>query len=206
MKFWGITGGIGSGKSTVLHYLDELGYACLDADQVARKVTLPEHESFEKTKASIISFAGEASFKGDQLDRAYLRALFSEQSEMKKKLTDLLHPLIREEIVQWMQETELVNQRKVAFIEAIEMFGSSGQGGLASILNGTLCVVASLKARLQRAAERDGVELEKIQSIVDMQKSDEEWMALCDLTLQNDGGHSDLKSKVHDMLNKIEGA
>lgn len=152
MKFWGITGGIGSGKSTVLDFLRQQGHPVLDADEVAASVTRPEHPHFAAVKDQIIALVGPEVFEGEVLDRSKLRDWFLEDPSHRPQLIAVLHPVIRQDIRDWMaaqekmeemaqekaqekaqaQETAASAERKSpAFIEAIHMFPESRTDGAA---------------------------------------------------------------------------
>lgn len=87
----GLTGGIGSGKSTVANYFAELGAPVIDADQIAHEITKPDQAAFKQ----IINHFGNAVLtKGKFLNRTKLRELIFENPDDRQWLENLLHPLI----------------------------------------------------------------------------------------------------------------
>lgn len=206
MKFWGITGGIGSGKSTVLDYLRQLGHPVLDADQVAASVTEPSHSKFSELKVKMEELAGKEVFNGDILDRAKLREWFVADASHRPQLIAILHPVIRQDIRDWMDSQE---SNSPAFIEAIHMFperrdgGESQQESLSEIVEGVVGVVAPFEERLKRAAERDSKTAEDVARIAKMQLDDEAIREKSDYVIENSAGLEELREKVSEMLSKL---
>ncbi|NCN39729.1 dephospho-CoA kinase [bacterium] len=207
MKFWGITGGIGSGKSSMLKYLDELGFRVLDADQLARRVTEPAHKNFYQTKKSIIDLVGPQAFDGEVMDRRVVRDWFAKSPDgdtsNKKKLTSILHPLIRDDIKTWMAEVLIVSQKPFAFIEAIDMFDSGDRASLSKILDGVIGVLADDSKKVERASLRDQRPAKDVESILAMQMSDAELEAKAQLLIKNDGNLSEFRSQILKLLDKM---
>lgn len=95
----GLTGGIGSGKSTVAELFKQLGVPVIDADQIARQVVIPGTATLEQIK----HYFGEDVFTNNSLNRAALREKVLHNPEQRKLLEYLLHPLIRQEITKQVQ-------------------------------------------------------------------------------------------------------
>ena len=97
----GLTGGIGSGKTTVANLFHDLGVQSVDADLVAREVVMPG----EPALATIVEHFGADILQQDgQLDRAVLRAKIFADAAEKQWLNQLLHPLIRQRLLQQLQQ------------------------------------------------------------------------------------------------------
>ena len=89
----GITGGIGSGKSAVTNFLEDLGIHVVDADIVAREVVEPGTTALQQIE---LHFGKSVIYDDGALDRKELRKIVFEQPEQRKWLESLLHPLIRQ--------------------------------------------------------------------------------------------------------------
>lgn len=205
MEFWGITGRIGSGKTAMLSYLEELGFCILAADKVAFDVTQPQHPKFLDTKKQIENLVGLSSFSGDKMDRSFVREWMGNGGEAaKKSLTSILHPIIREDIELWMRDSSLISQKQFAFVEAIEMYDSGDRKSLSRILNGVIGVVASQERRTNRAMERDGQSEEAIQKISELQMSDEELEARANFIITNEGTLSQFRNQILQLLDRMK--
>jgi dephospho-CoA kinase len=93
----GLTGGIGSGKSTVAKLFAQQGAVTIDADQIARDLTIAEGQAMPMIRAA---FGGQFTSPDGALDRAAMRVSAFADSALKARLEGILHPLIREEIAQ----------------------------------------------------------------------------------------------------------
>ncbi len=203
MEFWGITGRIGSGKSSMLLYLQELGYRVLDADKVARDVTRPAHPDFADTQAKIIELVGSQAFLGEQMNRAFVRSWFTKGTQNKAKLTALIHPLVRDEIVAWMEESRTSSALPFAFIEAIDMFHSEAHSSLSMLLDGVIAVLCTDEEAITRAIQRDGRSRKDIEEILKLQMSDSELESRATFVVRNDGNLAEFKTQIKELLARI---
>ena len=177
MKKIGITGGTGTGKTTALEALKELGAYTLDCDALY-------HEMLASEK-SMISEIGEA-FPGVSengvIDRKKLATLvFSDRASLEK-LNRITHRYIRYEIENRLRSAAL-NGYTVAAIDAIELFGS----GASLACDATVGVLADKKIRLKRIIERDGLYYQDALARINAQKNDSYFKEHCDHILYNNG-------------------
>lgn len=187
MKPWilGLTGGIGSGKSAVAQRFVELGVYLVDADHAARWVVEPGRPALAK----IVEHFGEGILQPDgQLDRAALRSLIFQNAEQRRWLETLLHPLIGQEIMQYLARAESLYAILVS-----PLLIESGQHQLTQRV---LVIDAPEQLQVQRTMQRDQTSAEQVQAILKAQASREERLRHADDVLVNDRDVEWLKTEV----------
>lgn len=187
MKPWvlGLTGGIGSGKSAVAEAFGALGVHWVDADHAARWVVEPGRPAL----AQIAAHFGKDVLAADgSLDRAALRVRVFQESEQRKWLEQLLHPLIRQEVAE-----HLARAQSPYAIMVSPLLIESGQYRQTDRV---LVVDVPEALQLQRAARRDQASEEQIRAIIKAQASREERLRHADDVLLNDRDLSWLQAEV----------
>ena len=170
----GLTGGIGSGKSTVANEFIALGIDVVDADIVARQVVEPGQAALRDIEryfgADVINEAG-------ALDRAKLRQIIFKSDTKKQWLNTLLHPIIRDNML------AKINAAKSAYIilEAPLLF----ENNLTQHTQYAVVVDVAEALQLERATQRDGNSKAQIQAIMDAQISREERLKKADFVIDN---------------------
>ena len=188
----GLTGGIGSGKSTIAELFAELGVPIIDADLVARQVV----EKGSPLLAEIVAhFGPEILLEDGALDRAALREkVFNHESE-KQWLNQLLHPAIRHEMLR-----QLAAQRMPYCIFMVPLLI---ENKLTALCQRVLVVDVSEQTQLTRASQRDNNPLPLIKNIMQSQVSRSERLQHADDVINNDADLSEslpqLKQKVLDL-------
>jgi len=170
----GLTGGIGSGKSTVAKEFKALGIDVIDADLVARQVVAPGQNALVEIE---LFFGAEVIDVNGALDRAKLRDIIFQCEEKKQWLNELLHPLIRESML-----TELAQaSSQYAILEAPLLF----ENKLNQYTNYNLVVDVTEQNQIYRATRRDGNNEAQIQAIMNSQLSREARLARADYIIDN---------------------
>lgn len=188
----GLTGGIGSGKSTVADYFRQLGVTVVDSDRVARQVVA---QGTPELKA-IAKHFGSAVLKPDgTLDRSQLRALILDDPNQRIWLENLLHPLIGEANREALAKAE----GPYAILESPLLL----EKGLEGSVNRVLVVDTPLQLQISRASSRDETTPEQIQSIIDLQMARNDRLNRADDILLNDSSMYTLKSKVNALHKKF---
>jgi len=158
MLIIGVTGGIGSGKTAVTDEFQRLGITIVDADIAARTVV-------EKGKPALneiaLHFGQEILLASGELDRAALRKLIFDNPDERKWLEQLTHPLIRNEIIQGLQ-----NATSPYAILASPLLIESGQYHL---VKRTLVVDVPENLQIERTCKRDNNDPGQVQAIIDAQ-------------------------------------
>jgi dephospho-CoA kinase len=171
----GITGGIGSGKSTVAKIFSILGIPIYSADDRAKWLMIEDSVLKEK----IISAFGKESYsESGQLNRTFLAKTVFSDPEKVKQINRLVHPAVRDDFNSW------VNAQSSPYVlkEAALIFESGGQNLLDYVIN----ISAPLRIRVSRVMMRDPDRSEtQINQIIDQQLPDEEKNELSDFVIKN---------------------
>lgn len=189
----GLTGGIGSGKSTVADMFAARGVPVLDADQIARELVEPGQPALQ----AIVQRFGADILKGGALDRARLRQRVFAAPESRRWLEALLHPLVYAEL-----------QRRSDALAApyglwvVPLLLETGERGRVDRL---LVVDCPPEVQRQRVARRDGSDAAEIERILAAQCTREQRLAAADEVIDNSGGPSQLSDQV-DALHRFYSA
>ena len=181
----GLTGGIGSGKSTVARLFQLLGVPVYYADDRAK--TLMNTDA--GLRQNIISAFGEASYTGDQLNRAHIAAIVFNDKEKLKLLNSLVHPVTIADSESWMHS----QTTSYAVREAALIFESKVNLQLDYVIG----VSAPLLLRIQRLTDRDQVTPEEIEKRISSQMNEDEKMGLCDFVIMNDEMQPVIPQVIH---------
>ena len=179
----GLTGGIGSGKSTVQAIFEQQGVPVLDADQIAREVVRPGQPAL----GELVELFGPEVLTGTGiLNRARVRELVFKDARLRQRVETILHPRIRE-----LMEKRVQDLRTSYCVLSIPLLLETGQDDLVDRI---LVVDVSREVQIRRACDRDHTTPEEVAQIVDAQVGREERLARADDILRNDG---DLQSLAH---------
>lgn len=190
MKRIGITGGMGSGKSTICDVWRDMGAFVVDSDNLAKEILA--HSS--DVKADVIRIFGEQAYlENGKLNRAFLaKEAFSEGK--LEELMRIVHPAVFKRIAQIdaFAEEEGV---EVLIREAAILLNNGRPDGFDQVI----LVTAPLEDRIQRIIARDGCSREDALSRIQRQKSDEELMPMCDIVIENTGDVHALKARAKEL-------
>jgi dephospho-CoA kinase len=169
----GITGGIGSGKSTVAKAFQVLGIPVYFADDAAKRLMNENDE----LKAKIQLHFGNQVYKNGQLDRKLLAEIVFTSPQKLASLNKLVHPATLKDADEWMQKQTSPYSLK----EAALIFESGAQEHLDYVIG----VTAPAPLRIQRTIQRDGITREEVIARIDKQMNESIKMKLCDFVLIN---------------------
>ena len=170
----GITGGIGSGKSTVSKFFEVLGIPVYYADDAARRLMNED----ETLKEQLQKQFGEETYIAGKLNRKYLSNLVFNNEEKLALLNSIVHPATLRDSEQWMQQ----QKTPYAIKEAALIFESGAQKQLDYVIG----VYAPAPVRIQRVMKRDHVTREEVKMRMEKQINEEIKMRLCDYVITND--------------------
>ena len=177
----GITGGTGCGKTTLLDCIREKGGMVLDCDAI--------YHHLLQTDRALLS-AIDAGFPGvvenGQLQRKKLGAIVFSDEKALEKLNKITHSAIQKEVLR-----QLSTAPRLAAIDAIGLF----EGGLAGLCDVTVAVTAPTQDRVNRLMRRDRISEAYARSRIAAQRSNAEFSAMCDHTLENNGEICAFQSK-----------
>ena len=158
----GITGGIGSGKSTVCRMLAERGVALYDADSRAKELM----STSESLRKALIENFGAETFTAEGLNRQYLAERVFNDAEQLRLLNSLVHPAVIADFEAWAEEQD---GHYVVFESAI-LF----EAGLENRVDAVVAVMAPESLRVERVMARDGHTKEQVMARIKSQMSDDE--------------------------------
>ena len=181
----GLTGGIGSGKTTVANLFSELGIELVDADIVARDVVAIGTSGLTQISAH---FGKQILNQDNSLDRAALREIIFSEPKERNWINDLLHPLIRTEMLNQLAATS----SPYTILVAPLLF----ENELDRLVNRTLLIDISPEQQRKRTVNRDSVTNEQVEKIISSQAPRVEKLLKADDVIDNHGKISALKSKV----------
>lgn len=176
-QVWGITGGIGSGKSRVATLLESLGAFRIDTDAIARELTQAQGAAMPLL---LQTFGPEAIDETGALNRNWMREQAFLHADVKRKLEGLLHPLIFDEVQRrlWSQNHE------VTLIEIPLLFESHARW--APLLDQVWVVEASPETQIRRVQARNQWPLETIRAILKQQATTEQRQTIATIRIDND--------------------
>jgi dephospho-CoA kinase len=172
----GITGGIGSGKSTVCRVFQLLGAPAFEADMAAKQL----YETSEEIKTGLIHLFGAGIYKANgKPDRKKLASLVFSDDIQLTKVNELVHPAVRKQFENWLKENA---HFPYVIHEAAILFES----GFYKMMDYTILVTAPEKQRIQRVTERDGVDAGTVKKRMKKQWPEVDKQKLADKILEND--------------------
>lgn len=176
----GLTGGIGSGKSTVAKIFASFGIPIYYSDEESKRL-MNEDES---VKSAILQHFGADSYKEGKLDRKYVASQVFGNKEKLDLLNSITHPAVIRHAAQWMKRQEELYGDTVPYAikEAALIFESGSDKGLDFVIG----VSSPKQLRIYRVMERDGVSNEEVLRRMEGQMDEEEKMKRCDFVIYND--------------------
>ena len=197
MKVIGLTGGIGSGKSTVSEFLRQKGYCIIDADQIAHTIT-EKGSPVLRQLADV--FGSEILFDDGSLNRKKLAAIAFSDRQRKQQLEDITTSRVLE-IIEEKLAIHLKNDReRIVFLDAPLLF-ETGADALTDVV---WLVDAEQELRICRTMERDGVSREDVLRRIANQLPDAEKRIRAGEIIDNGKGKEDLYRRVEGLLEKYD--
>lgn len=182
----GLTGGIGSGKSTVASEFEKLGVPIIDTDLISHQLTQPGGAALAEIKAA---FGNEYINSAGSLDRDKMRASIFADQVAKRQLEQILHPLI---LAQARKLAQASTAPYVLLVIPLLFESGTYQGWLKR----TLTVDCAEATQLARTTTRPGMNSQIAAAIMAQQISREQRLTLADDVIQNDGNLDDLHAQV----------
>ncbi len=190
MRHIGLSGGIGSGKSTVAKALEHMGYPVFYSDEEAKKL----YVTHPLLQNQLIAILGKDSYQNGVFQKQVLATQLFENPALKEQIAALVHPLVRERFNEWagLQTADLV------FNEAAILF----ETGAYKQFSATVLVVAPLETRIERVQKRDGLSREAVLKRIENQWPDSIKMSLTPYIITNDG--QPLLQQIEDMISNLK--
>ena len=190
MKIIGITGGIGSGKTTITKYIETLGYPVYIADDEAKKL-LDTPEVVNEIRNAF----GEEIIKNNLVDKKKLATFVFGNENKLKQLNEIVHPKVRKNFTNWLKQCD----KPFVVKEAAILFES----GAYKDCDFTILVTAPEDVRVERVIKRDNTNKEDVIKRIRSQWSDEDKAKLADFVIKNVDLEQS-KKEIDEIIKKIE--
>lgn len=192
----GLTGGIGSGKSTASRYFESLGAFVLDADEEAKELITSnetvQHELISEFGTDIIDGTG-------RVDKNKLSRVAFQDEDHQQRLNSVVHPYIFNLIDKEFNRVFNDKKHGVFIVDAALIY----ETGFDAHLDYVIVVTAHLKNRMERALGRETLSREEILKRVDFQWPEEEKVNMADFVVHNDGTEAELQKSIESLIKKL---
>ncbi len=194
MKIIGLTGGIGSGKSTVAGMFNTLGIPVYESDHRA-KILMHENDAIIN---SIKALLGDEAYLPDgTLNRSAIAAKVFQDKALLVQLNAIVHPAVHEDLLRWAREDQqiaapyLIHESAILFEE-----------NLTDLLSAVILVVANEDIRIERVVKRDNTKEENVRQRMKNQWLDKDKIPLADYIIYNDGDRALIEQvmDIHEMI------
>jgi dephospho-CoA kinase len=193
MRVLGLTGGIGSGKSTVSQMFAEHGAEVVDADQIAREVVVPGQPALQAIREAF----GAAVIRPDgRLDRTRLGGMIFRDPAARARLNSITHPRIQERL---QQEVEVRRLREGVLILDIPLLYETGR---ADLVEAVIVVWVDRVTQLRRLIERAGLTANEAAQRLAAQMSLDEKRARADYVIDNTGSLDTTRQQVQEIVRR----
>ena len=194
MKFIGITGGIGAGKSEILKYIGKhYNSEIYLADDVAKSL---EEKGTETHKRLVDLLGGDILGEDGEIDKSLMSKKIYADAGLLEKVNDIVHPAVREFLLARLSKAKTENKCELFFVEAALLV----ETGYGELVDEMWYVRANEDIRIQRLMDSRGYTEEKARSIINSQLSDDEYMKAADFVLDNSG---DLENTYRSIREKL---
>ena len=190
----GLTGGIGSGKSSAAKFFIELGIDVIDADEVSKNILDSNIEAKDKF---VDTFGNEFLDTNNKIDRSLLRSEIFKDKQKKTLLESIIHPLVREQILKFIENSKSIY--KIIMVPLI--FETKSE----SFYDKILVVDCEEEIQIKRASKRDKKSTDNIINIMKAQASRQERNSIADIIIMNNDSLEDLKKEVTKTHQKLLG-
>lgn len=190
----GLTGTIGSGKSTVARMIHEIsGAPVIDADEIAHRVQLPGGAAFQEI---LDEFGSDILAADGSIDRQKLGEIVFRDVAKLRRLNEIVHPKVREEEIRLLEQYR--GHALVVFMVPLLL-----ENGLQAMVDRVVVVVTTDDVRRQRLKQRNGWTDSEIDRRLSAQWSDEEKKAFADFVIDNSGSLDETREQVRRMLGSL---
>ncbi|MDQ1097741.1 MULTISPECIES: dephospho-CoA kinase [Chryseobacterium] len=192
-KIIGLTGGIGSGKTTVAHFIEEFGFPVYYSDDRAKSIV----NDNEALKTEIRALLGDHAYDSNgQYDRKFVAEKVFSNAELLQQLNEIIHPAVRLDFEEWVKK----QSKYLIFKETALLFELK----LNLQCDRSLLVTAEDNIRIKRVMDRDGKTYREVQAIMEKQMPEKEKIKLADCIIYNNSDLEDLKEQTERIVFDIE--
>ena len=192
----GLTGGIGSGKSTVSNFLAEFGAIIIDADKIGHESYLPNTETWQTL---VKTFGKEILASDNTIDRKKLGTIVFENPDRLKQFNAIVHPPMFEIAKKKIEESRR-KRNKLVVLDAPILF----EANWTPLVDEVWVVVANKSNVIKRAVTRSGLPEKQILSRINAQLSNKERIKRAKVVIHNDGTTEDLRKQVKKLWDNLD--
>lgn len=193
-KVIGVTGGIGSGQSTVCEHLQQFGCKVIDVDKKAKQIIQKDNSLQNELKKT---FGDEIFYKDGQLNRKRLAHLAFRDESQTLQLNKLIHPRMVAEVIEEMETARFSQKYPLIIVDAALIFEIS----IEQMFDAIIVVYASLNNRIKRVMERDGLKRTEVLARVKRQIPLDDKKTWADFTIDNNRTIDELKKQTEKIFN-----
>lgn len=192
----GLTGGIGSGKSTVSKMLAELGAYIFDADTEAKKI-LADNSAVQNEL--IAEFGTDILNPEDTIDRAKLARIAFQDEDHQLRLNAIIHPFVSDKFDHTFDKVTAAGKHSMLILDAALIY----EAGLDPHMDYVIVVSSSMGLRIARALKRGTLSREQVLRRMDLQWTDEEKTSMADYVIRNNSTEEELEKQVQEVYNQL---
>ncbi|MSP84240.1 MAG: dephospho-CoA kinase [Flavobacteriaceae bacterium] len=190
-KIIGLTGGIGSGKTTIAKHIKSLGIPVYIADDAAKKILL-----LPKTLNSLKLVFGNSIFDNETLNKDKLSTIVFNNPEMLNQLNQIIHPAVKIDFDNWL---EMNKNHPLVVKEAAILFESGSYKDCDAVIT----ILAQLDSRINRIVKRDNINSEAVLSRINNQWTDEMRISKSDYVIENNNNVNIAFEQTENILKKL---
>jgi len=191
MLVLGLTGGIGSGKTTVASIFETFGVPIYNSDQRAKWLM----NNDDQLRSEVISLFGEEAYTSEGLNRPFIASKAFADKSLLSKLNAIVHPIVARDFEEWKsaQESKVIVKEAAILIES----------GAYKQVDKVVVVSAPIDIRISRVVKRDKASTQEVEQRINNQLSEEERLKYADFVIQNDGTKM-LIPQVRDIMESLK--
>ncbi len=194
LRIIGVTGGIGSGKSTVSGILQQLGAMVIDADIIAREIVKKGEKAFQQ----LVDYFGLQILGTDgELDRRRLAELAFNDREKLDALNSITHKYVSESIIKRVEAARLEDNAGTVVLDV----PIPVEHGFLDVVDEVWVVTADMDVRIKRVMERSGFTYQEVYDRVQSQKRTQDYLSIANRVIFNNGGLEGLQEQVMELYN-----
>ena len=191
MLILGVTGGLGSGKSTACSFFREFGCEIFDADVEAKRILF----SSEIVKQKLVESFGAEILVNDKINKTSLAELVFINQKNQKILNSIIHPLVTEEFLSRQKQIK----SNIYIMDAALLF----EAQLQKHFHKTILIYTDKEKRIQRALDRGNLSRDQIEYRMNLQMDEEMKKSLADIIIFNNGTIENLKNKINELIQNL---
>lgn len=192
-KIIGLTGGIGSGKTTVAHYIEELGFPVYYSDDRAKTIV----NDNDDLKIRIKELLGEGSYdKNGIYDRKFVGEIVFNDKDLLHKLNEIIHPAVRLDFEEWLKkQTKYLVFKETALLFELKLNRQCYK---------SLLITAEDNIRTKRVMDRDHKTYREVEAVMEKQMPEKDKIKMADYIIHNNTNLVDLKEQTERVIFSIE--